>query len=80
MTEKETLLCMIKNIKNNIPIFYLSTCYNIICSNCYYFNKKSINSIKTCKTYLKFYGSKNKNVEQYYIKKFGYESLIEESL
>jgi len=79
MTEKETLLCMIKNVKNNIPIFYLSACHNIICSNCYY-NRKSINSMENCKTYIKFYGSKNKNIEQYYIKKFGYVSLIEELL
>lgn len=79
MTEKEILLYMVKNTKKNMPTF----CYGIKCLDCYYLVDKykfqrGINGF--CGSPFRLNMNKNKNPEQYYIEKFGYVSLIEESL
>jgi len=70
MTEKETLLHMIKNTKKNIPIGHM--CHGIECLKCYYLNDRNI-----CNYILIF---DNAIPEKLYIEKFGYISLIEELL
>ena len=70
MTEKETLLHMIKNSRKGISISYV--CHGIECLKCYYLEDKNI-----CDYILTF---DNQIPEELYIKKFGYISLIEELL
>jgi len=85
MTEKETLLHMIKNIKRKM----LLLCEDINCLHCCYYRKIENKEIMRerlkegqckcpCKKTLTF--KDGLNPEQYYIKKYGYESLIEELL
>jgi len=79
MTEKQVLLKMRKNIKEK----KISVCININCSNCCYFAGKEIlekaeyEGKDFC---LRPFGRIIKDLEELYIEKFGYESLIEELL
>jgi hypothetical protein len=68
LTEKETLLKMIYCLKKHNCLCSYSY---LKCSICFYGRKNRCD-----------YSSRNKNEnpEQYYIEKFGYESLIEELL
>jgi len=70
MTEKETLLCMIKNSRKGIPISHV--CRGIDCFICFYFENRNI-----CDCIIAF---NNEIPEELYIEKFGYVSLIEELL
>jgi len=83
MTEKEMLLYMIENNKKDMPTF----CYGIKCKDCYYLADKyklDIGVNGSGGSIYRICGSPFKimaiSPEQYYIEKFGYVSLVEESL
>ena len=77
MTEKEVLLRMRKNIKER----KVSVCINIDCLNCCYFAGRNIvDSYLKEEFCLRPFDKIVKDLEGYYIEKFGIESLIEELL
>jgi hypothetical protein len=77
MTEKEILLHMIKNVKNREYF-----CCGMKCVNCYYFVCAPFREKGFCWGPFKIgkLDTTQENLEQYYIDRFGYDSLIEELL
>lgn len=81
MTEKETLIRMIKNLEQGI------VCLDFTCSECYYYNKNLQKGL-ICRWKvvidMNFEFDKKidikKGIKDFYIKKFGYNSLVEELL